>query len=186
MSELNLKKGSSRKSAYDLRKSQSSEAESHTLSILVDNEAGVLARVVGLFSGRGYNIESLCVTEVDHTGHRSRITIVSTASDNVIRQIRAQVSGVIPVHDIVDLSKDGPSVVRELALHIVEAKGPDRDAAIAAAREHGARPLDAGSGALVIEQTGTPLEIDELFDRLRPLGLKEVARTGVVGLQLPE
>ena len=186
MSELYLKKGSSRQSAYDLRKSQSSEAESHTLSILVDNEAGVLARVVGLFSGRGYNIESLCVTEVDQTGHRSRITIVSTASDDVIRQIRAQVKGVIPVHDIVDLTKDGPSVVRELALHIVEADGPGRDAAIAAAREFGAQPLDAESEALVIEQTGTPHEIDELFDRLRPLGLKEVARTGVVGLLLPK
>ena len=184
MSELNLKKGSSRKSAYDLRKSRSSEIETHTFSILVDNEAGVLARIVGLFAGRGFNIESLTVTEVDHTGHRSRITVVSTASEDVIRQIRAQVDGVIPVHEIVDLTKDGPSIERELALHVVDTKGENRSLALAAARDFNARPLEGSCDDLIIEQTGSPHEIDELFDRLREIGLKDVARTGVVGLLL--
>ncbi len=184
MSELNLKKGSSRKSAYDLRRNRSSEAETHTFSILVDNEAGVLARIVGLFAGRGFNIESLTVTEVDHTGHRSRITVVSTATDDVIQQIRAQVEGVIPVHEIVDLTKDGPSIERELALHLFDAESGNRTRALEAAKEFGARLLETDSDYLVIEQTGTPHDIDKLFDKLREIGLKEVARTGVVGLSL--
>ena len=184
MNELNLKAGSSRKSAYDLRKARSSEAETHTFSILVDNEAGVLARIVGLFAGRGFNIESLTVTEVDHTGHRSRITVVSTATDDVIQQIRAQVEAVIPVHEIVDLTKDGPSIERELALHLMDADGRGRELALEAAEEFGARLLETDTGQLVIEQTGTPHDIDKLFDRLREIGLKEVARTGVVGLCL--
>lgn len=184
MSELNLKKGSSNKSAYDLRKTKSSDAKTHTFSILVDNEAGVLARIVGLFAGRGFNIESLTVTEVDHTGHLSRITVVSTATDDVIQQIRAQVAGVIPVHEIVDLTDDGPSVERELALHLVDAEGEDKVRALSVASEFGAKQIETDTGHLIIEQTGSTHEIDELFDKLRQIGLKEVARTGVVGLNL--
>lgn len=184
MTKLNLTKGSSRQSAYDLRRTRSSNAEPHTLSILVNNEAGVLARIVGLFAGRGFNIESLTVTEVDHTGHLSRITVVSTATDDVIQQIRAQVESVIPVHEIVDLTKDGHSIERELALFLLDADGQDRDFVLEIAKKFGARHIDSKSEHLVIEQTGTPHEIDELFDRFREVGLREVSRTGVVGLSL--
>ncbi|MCY3880405.1 MAG: acetolactate synthase small subunit [Rhodobacteraceae bacterium] len=186
MSEMILKKGSSRKSAYDLRKDQSYKEATHTFSILVDNEAGVLARIVDLFAGRGFNIESLTVTEVDHTGHRSRITIVSTGGDDVIQQIRAQVQNVIPVHEIFDLTTDGPSVARELALHVLKVREANIEAARAAAQAFQSKELGVGAGCLVFEQSGTPHEIDELFDRLRPLGELEVARTGVVGLKLPQ
>ncbi|MCY4007240.1 MAG: acetolactate synthase small subunit [Rhodobacteraceae bacterium] len=186
MTNLNLKKGASRRSAYDLRKSRPSAAKTHTLSILVDNEAGVLARIVGLFAGRGFNIESLTVTEIDHTGHLSRITVVSTANDDIIRQIRAQLKNVISVHEIVDLTYDGPSIERELALHLVDADDRDRQKICALADKFKARLLDTPTGQLVIEQTGTPHDIDRLFDQLREMGLKEVSRTGVVGLQLDD
>ncbi len=184
MSKLNLSKGASRRSAYDLRKSRSSNAEPHTLSILVDNEAGVLARIVGLFAGRGFNIESLTVTEVDHTGHLSRITVVSTASDDVIQQIRAQVETVIPVHEIVDLTKDGHSIERELALFLVDEEQISRTQAQELAESFGARLIDTKTNHIIIEKSGTSDEIDELFDRLRSAGLKEISRTGVVGLSL--
>ncbi len=182
---LQFKKGSSKKSAYELRKTRTSKIEPHTLSILVDNEAGVLARIIGLFSGRGYNIESLTVSEIDHTGHLSRITIVSWASERVIRQIRALVEREIPVYEVCDLTKDGPSIERELALHSVFAIGENRQKVLAAAKEFSARLLpNSESDALILEQTGTPKQIDELFDKLRLLGQEEVVRTGVVGMRL--
>ena len=116
MSALKIKKGSSKHSAYNLRSSFSDEIQTHTLAILVDNEAGVLARVIGLFSGRGYNIDSLTVAEVDHEGHLSRITVVTTGTPQVIEQIKAQLGRIVPVHEVHDLTVDGPHVERELAL----------------------------------------------------------------------
>ena len=116
MSALKIKKGSSKHSAYDLRSTFGDEIQTHTLAILVDNEAGVLARVIGLFSGRGYNIDSLTVAEVDHEGHLSRITIVTTGTPQVIEQIKAQLGRIVPVHEVHDLTVDGPHVERELAL----------------------------------------------------------------------
>ncbi|MGP1358363.1 acetolactate synthase small subunit, partial [Roseicyclus sp.] len=123
MSPLNIEKGSSSHSAYDLRSHMSDAIETHTLAILVTNEAGVLARVIGLFSGRGYNIESLTVAEVDHAGHRSRITIVTSGTPQVIQQIRMQLERMVPVHEVSDLTVEGPFVSRELALIKVIAKG---------------------------------------------------------------
>ncbi len=107
MSALNIKKGSSSHSAYDLRDSHSEVEESHTLAVIVENEPGVLARVIGLFSGRGYNIDSLTVAEVDHTGHRSRITVVTRGTPAVIDQIEAQLSRMVPVHAVHDLTAKG-------------------------------------------------------------------------------
>ena len=123
MSALKIKKGTSKHSAYDLRDPHAAPEETHTLAVLVDNEAGVLARVIGLFSGRGYNIESLTVAEVDHTGHRSRITVVTTGTPGVIDQIKAQLGRMVPVHEVHDLTSEGPAVERELSLFKVAGTG---------------------------------------------------------------
>ena len=116
MSALQISQGSSKHSAYELRDPHAEVIESHTLAVIVDNEPGVLARVIGLFSGRGYNIESLTVAETDHQGHRSRITIVTTGTPQVIEQIKAQLGRMVPVHEVHDLTVEGSSVERELAL----------------------------------------------------------------------
>ena len=126
MNALSIKKGSNRSSAYNLRSTLGDEIETHTLAVVVDNEAGVLARVIGLFAGRGYNIESLTVAEVDHLGHRSRITVVTTGTPAVIEQIKAQLGRMVPVYDVHDLTVEGPSVERELALVKVIGTGDKR------------------------------------------------------------
>ena len=115
MSALKIKKGSNSHSAYNLRPNFSDVIERHTLAVLVENEPGVLARVIGLFSGRGYNIDSLTVAEVDHTGHLSRITIVTSGTPQGIEQIKAQLGRIVPVHEVHDLTVEGPVVERELA-----------------------------------------------------------------------
>ncbi|MBC7157223.1 MAG: acetolactate synthase small subunit, partial [Rhodobacteraceae bacterium] len=126
MSPLKITKGSSRHSAYDLRDPNAEVTETHTLAVIVDNEAGVLARVIGLFSGRGYNIDSLTVAEVDHQGHRSRITVVTSGTPQVIEQIKAQLGRMVPVHAVHDLTVEGPAVQRELALFKVAGRGEAR------------------------------------------------------------
>ena len=126
MNALAIKKGASRHSAYDLRGPLDEHEETHTLAVLVDNEAGVLARVIGLFSGRGYNIDSLTVAETDHEGHLSRITIVTTGTPAVIEQIKAQLGRLVPVHDVHDLTVEGKAVQRELALIKVTGTGEKR------------------------------------------------------------
>ena len=104
MSALHIKKGSTKHSAYNLRPNFSDVQERHTITVLVENEPGVLARVIGLFAGRGYNIDSLTVAEVDHTGHLSRITVVTTGTPQVIEQIKAQLGRIVPVHEVTDLT----------------------------------------------------------------------------------
>jgi acetolactate synthase-1/3 small subunit len=175
MSPLKIKKGSSRHSAYDLRDPNADVIETHTLGVIVDNEAGVLARVIGLFSGRGYNIESLTVAEIDHLGHRSRITIVTTGTPQVIEQIKAQLGRIIPVHEVHDLTVEGPTVERELALFKVAGKG---DARIEALRLAEIFRLES----FVFEMTGTSEKIDAFAELMRPLGLSDIARTGVAAL----
>ena len=135
MSALKIKKGSTKHSAYNLRPTFSDVRESHTLAVLVENEPGVLARVIGLFSGRGYNIESLTVAEVDHTGHLSRITIVTTGTPQVIEQIKAQLGRIVPVHEVHDLTVEGPSVERELGLFKVEGRRREADRSAAPGRD---------------------------------------------------
>jgi len=182
MSPLNIKKGSSSHSAYDLRDYHETGIERHTLAVVVDNEAGVLARVIGLFSGRGYNIESLTVAEVDHTGHRSRITIVTTGTPSVIEQIKAQLARMVPVHEVHDLTVEGKSVERELGLFKVTGTGEKRVEALRMADIFRASVVDSTLTSFIFEVTGTSEKIDAFADLMRPLGLQEVARTGVAAL----
>jgi acetolactate synthase-1/3 small subunit len=182
MSALNIKKGSNKHSAYNLRPSFSDVQETHTIAVLVENEPGVLARVIGLFAGRGYNIESLTVAEVDHEGHLSRITIVTTGTPQVIEQIKAQLGRIIPVHEVHDLTVDGPSVERELALLKVCGNGDKRVEALRLADIFRAHVVDSTLESFVFQLTGTPEKIDAFADLMRPLGLIEIARTGVAAL----
>jgi acetolactate synthase I/III small subunit len=182
MSELKIKKGSTSHSAYELRDPNLNVEEKHTIACIVDNEAGVLARVIGLFAGRGYNIESLTVAEVDHTGHRSRITIVTKGTPAVIEQIKAQLGRIVPVHEVHDLTVEGPSVERELALFKIAGKGEKRVEALRLADIFRANVVDSTLEIFVFEITGTSEKIDAFADLMRPLGLVEVARTGVAAL----
>ncbi|MCV6597106.1 MAG: acetolactate synthase small subunit, partial [Mangrovicoccus sp.] len=173
MSALKIKKGSSRKSAYDLRSHFSESIERHTLAIVVDNEAGVLARVIGLFSGRGYNIDSLTVAEIDHEGRRSRITIVTTGTPQVIEQIKAQLDRVVPVHEVHDLTVEGPAVERELALIKVAGLGDKRVEALRLADIFRANVVDTSLESFVFEITGAPDKVDAFAGLMEPLGLVE-------------
>lgn len=182
MAALNIEKGASSHSAYDLRDPNAQINESHTLAVLVDNEAGVLARVIGLFSGRGYNIDSLTVAEVDHLGHRSRITIVTRGTPAVIEQIKAQLGRIVPVHEVHDLTVEGRSVERELGLFKVSGKGEKRVEALRIAEIFRASVVDSTLESFVFEITGTPEKLDAFADLMRPLGLSDQARTGVAAL----
>ncbi len=182
MSALKIKKGATSHSAYNLRPNFSDIEERHTLAVLVENEPGVLARVIGLFSGRGYNIDSLTVAEVDHTGHLSRITIVTSGTPQVIEQIKAQLGRIVSVHDVHDLTVEGASVERELAMFKVAGKGDARVEALRLADIFRANVVDSTLESFVFEITGAPEKIDAFADLMRPLGLTEVARTGVAAL----
>ena len=186
MSPLKIKKGSSSHSAYNLRPQFSDVEERHTLALLVENEPGVLARVIGLFSGRGYNIDSLTVAEVDHTGHLSRITIVTSGTPQVIEQIKAQLGRIVSVHDVHDLTVEGKSVERELAMFKVLGQGDKRVEALRLADIFRANVVDSTLSSFVFEITGAPEKIDAFADLMRPLGLVEVARTGVAALSRGE
>lgn len=182
MSPLKIKKGSSKHSAYNLRPTFSDVQETHTLAVLVENEPGVLARVIGLFSGRGYNIESLTVAEIDHEGHLSRITVVTTGTPQVIEQIKAQLGRIVEVREVHDLTVEGSSVERELALLKVNGTGDKRVEALRLADIFRAHVVDSTLESFVFQITGTPDKIDAFADLMRPLGLEEVARTGVAAL----
>ncbi|MGH1446091.1 MAG: acetolactate synthase small subunit [Cognatishimia sp.] len=182
MAALKIKKGSTSHSAYNLRPNFSDVRETHTLAVLVDNEPGALARVIGLFSGRGYNIDSLTVAEVDHTGHQSRITIVTNGTPQVIEQIKTQLGRIVPVHEVHDLTVEGPSVERELGLFKVAGQGDKRVEAMRLADIFRANVVDTTLESFVFEITGAPEKIDAFADLMRPLGLVEVARTGVAAL----
>ncbi|MBF9044991.1 acetolactate synthase small subunit [Rhodobacterales bacterium HKCCE4037] len=179
---LNIEQGATSHSAYDLRSHMSDVVETHTLAILVENEPGVLARVIGLFSGRGYNIESLTVAEVDHGGHRSRITIVTSGTPQVIHQIRMQLERMVPVHEVSDMTVEGPFVSRELALIKVIAKGEHRVEALRIAEIFRCNVVDSTLESFVFELTGPPEKIDAFTDLMRPLGEVRLARTGVAAI----
>lgn len=182
MNALNIQKGASSHSAYDLRDPNAQIEESHTLAVLVENEPGVLARVIGLFSGRGYNIDSLTVAEVDHTGHRSRITVVTRGTPAVIEQIKTQLGRIVPVHEVHDLTVEGPSVERELGLFKVRGQGDKRVEALRIAEIFRANVVDSSLESFVFELVGAPSKLDAFADLMRPLGLSELARTGVAAL----
>ena len=161
---------------------QKQDIRRHTLSVLVDNEAGVLARVIGLFSGRGYNIESLTVAEVDPKEQLSRITVVTTGTAQVIEQIKAQLGRLVPVHKVSDLTLDGPSVERELALIKVAGSGEKRVESLRIADVFRARAIDSTNESFVFEIVGSTEKIDAFIKLMEPLGLVEVSRTGVVAI----
>ncbi len=182
MSALHIKKGSTSHSAYDLRDYHPDIVERHALAVLVKNEAGVLARVIGLFSGRGYNIESLTVAEVDNEGHKSRITIVTKGTRDVINQIKAQIWRIIPVYKVNDLTVEGSCIERELALFKVKGAGDKRVEALRLAEIFRANVVDSTLESFVFEMSGSSEKIDAFADLMRPLGLVETARTGVAAL----
>ena len=154
----------------------------HTIAVLVDNEPGVLARVIGLFSGRGYNIDSLTVSETEHQKHLSRITIVTRGTEMVIEQIKNQLERLVPVHRVVDMTIAGPSIQRELAMVKVRGKGENRVEALRLADAFRARVIDAGTESFIFEITGASEKIESFINLMLPLGLIEVSRTGVVAI----
>ena len=179
---LSLKPGSSRHSAYNLRPALAQDEERHTLSVIVDNEPGVLARVVGLFSGRGYNIESLTVAEIDRINKLSRITVVTSGTPMVIEQIKAQLDRLVPVHKVSDLTTVGPHLERELALVKVVGAGDKRVESLRIADIFRAKAIDSSIESFVFEITGSTEKIEAFIQLMEPLGLVEVSRTGVVAI----
>ena len=157
--------------------------ERRTLSVVVDNEPGVLARVIGLFSGRGYNIESLTVSETEHQKHLSRITIVTRGTPMVIEQIKNQLDRLVPVHRVVDMTVAGPAIERELAMVKVRGKGEHRVEALRLADAFRARVIDATTESFVFEITGATEKIESFIALMLPIGLVEVSRTGIVAIQ---
>ena len=149
--------------------------------MLVDNEPGVLARVVGLFSGRGYNIESLTVAEVAHGEHLSRITVVTSGTPEVIEQISHQLERIVPIHKVTDLTVAGKFIERELAMIKVAGRGESRVEALRLSEAFRAKVIDATTESFVFELTGSTSKIDDFVELMRPLGLVEVSRTGVAG-----
>ena len=156
--------------------------ERHTVAVLVDNEPGVLARVIGLFSGRGYNIESLTVAEVDRSNNLSRITIVTSGTRMIIEQIKAQLARLVPVHKVHDLTDEGPSVEREMALIKVAGKGDARIESLRLADIFRARVVDSTTESFVFEMTGSSEKLNAFIALMEPLGLVEVSRTGTVAI----
>ena len=158
------------------------QVESRTLCVLVDNEPGVLARVIGLFAGRGYNIDSLTVSETEHERHLSRITVVTRGTPMVIEQIKNQLDRLVPVHRVVDLTTSGPALQRELAMVKVRGRGEPRMEALRLADAFRARVIDATNESFVFEITGASDKIESFINLMLPLGLVEVSRTGVVAI----
>ncbi len=165
-----------------MSQSTSPAIRSATISVVVENEAGVLARVIGLFSGRGYNIDSLTVAPVDDGRGRSRINIVTSGTPMVIEQIKAQLDRLVPVHRVSDLTQDGPHIAREMALIKVIGQGNARAEALRLADAFRARVVDATTESFVFEMTGQTDKLDAFVELMRPLGLAEVSRTGVAAI----
>jgi acetolactate synthase-1/3 small subunit len=163
-------------------KTTAEQVEIRTLCVLVDNEPGVLARVIGLFAGRGYNIDSLTVSETEHEKHLSRITVVTRGTPMVIEQIKNQLDRLVPVHRVIDLTSGGPALQRELAMVKVRGKGEHRVEALRLADAFRARVIDASNESFVFEITGASDKIESFINLMLPLGLVEVSRTGVVAI----
>ena len=168
-------------SAYSLE-THKEKSETHTMSVLVDNEPGVLARVIGLFSGRGYNIESLTVSETEHEAHLSRITIVTTGTPMVIEQIQHQLERLVPIHSVTDLTVKGHPIERELAMVKVAGKGEKRVEALGLAEAFHAQVIDSSTEHFVFEITGEQSRVEQFIALMQPLGLVEVCRTGLAAI----
>jgi len=154
----------------------------HTISVLVDNEPGVLARVIGLFSGRGYNIESLTVAEIDDARNLSRITVVTSGTEMIIEQIKAQLGRLVPIHRVSDLTLEGPHVDRELALVKVVSTGDQRVESLRIADIFRARVVDSTNESFVFEIVGDTGKLNAFIELMRPLGLADISRTGIAAI----
>lgn len=163
-------------------KIQQAEAERHVLTVTVDNEAGILARIAGMFTARGYNIDSLTVADISENHAISRITIVTQGPPQVIDQIRAQLERLVSVHRVVDLTETGKHVERELALVKVKGTGEHRVEALRLADVFRAQVVDTTTSSFIFELTGAPDKIDSFIALMRELGLVEVGRTGIAGM----
>lgn len=158
------------------------KSESHTLAVVVDNEPGVLARVIGLFSGRGYNIDSLTVSETEHTKHLSRITIVTTGTRMVINQIKNQLDRLVPVHSVTDLTEEGWPLERELVLLKLSSVGESRSEALQLAAASKAEVIVATTDHFIFQMGGRPDRVEQFIALMAPLGIIEVCRTGVAAI----
>lgn len=162
--------------------SETQEPERHTLTVLVDNEPGILARIAGLFSARGFNIDSLTVSETEHEKGLSRITVVTVASPKVLAQIKLQLERLVPVHKVHDLTAEGKPLERELALVKVAGVGDNRVETLRLADAFRAQVVDASTESFVFEITGKPTKIEQFISLMVPLGLVEVVRTGLAAI----
>ena len=169
-------------SAYDMTHADEGE-EQRTLACMVDNEPGVLARVVGLFAARGYNIESLTVAEIDRNAHQSRITIVTSGTNHVLEQIEQQLLRLVPVIKVIDVTNSTGGIERELALVKVAATGEKRVESLRISEIFRAHVIDTTNESFIFEVTGASQKIDQFVELMRPLGLVEVSRTGVLSIQ---
>ncbi len=156
--------------------------ERRTLCVLVDNEPGVLARIAGLFSGRGYNIESLTVSETEHEKHVSRITVITSGTASILEQIKSHLERLVPVHRVIDLTQVGSSIERELALLKVVGSGEHRVEALRLAQAFGAKTVDATLNSYIFELTGSTDEVERFIALMAEIGLVEVSRTGVAAI----
>lgn len=161
---------------------QKDEPISHTLSVVLDDEPGALSRVIGVFTSRGYNIDSLSVSQVDAEKEISRITIVTKGSITVIEQIIALLNRLIPVYEVRDLTYESPHIERALALIKVICEGENRVAAQALADRFGAKTIDSTPESFIFELTDLPAKIEKFIGLMQPLGLKEVSKTGVTAI----
>jgi acetolactate synthase I/III small subunit len=169
-------------SAYDMSHAEEG-VEQRTLACIVDNEPGVLARVVGLFAARGYNIESLTVAEIDKNAHQSRITIVTSGTNHVLEQIEQQLLRLVPVTKVIDVTNSTGGIERELALVKVAGKGEKRVESLRISEIFRAHVIDTTTESFIFEVTGASGKIDQFIELMRPLGLVEVSRTGVLSIQ---
>ena len=169
-------------SAYDMTHAEEGD-EQRTLACIVDNEPGVLARVVGLFAARGYNIESLTVAEIDRNAHQSRITIVTSGTNHVLEQIEQQLLRLVPVIKVIDVTNSTGGIERELALVKVAATGEKRVESLRISEIFRAHVIDTTNESFIFEVTGASQKIDQFVELMRPLGLVEVSRTGVLSIQ---
>ncbi len=168
-------------SVYDLAHAEEAESLA-TFAVLVDNEPGVLHRLVGLFAARGYNIESLTVAETDRKAHTSRVTIVTRGTPHVLGQIEAQLTKMVSTRHVQDVTRDPNGLERELALVKVKGTGAERVEALRVSDIFRAKVIDTTHNSFVFELTGAPSKIDKFVDLMRPLGLVEVSRTGVLSI----
>jgi len=169
-------------SAYQLVDEKKSVSKC-AIALLVDNESGVLGRVIGLFSARGYNLESVTVNEVDHEKGLSRITLITRGNDEVIALIMALLERLVPVHEVHNLTLDSPHIEREVGMiKVVNEDCEGRASAQKLADRFGARTIDSTPESFIFELSDTSEKIDKFIHLMEPHGIREICRTGVTAI----